>query len=122
MEDQEARETQEIDKLVAQVQSNLEDLSERRPMEKPVKNFYTIKPFQLGPGDVLLCTVKLLVLHEKGKTGRHRYRLYRCAYPADTDCMYQEDVPQGSRIYPEDMEAFAEELFPVVGSAGMEGD
>ncbi len=85
---------------------------------KPVKNLYTVKPFELEPGDVLLAVVKLMVTHEKDAMGRPLYRLYRCVYPADTDTMYQEDVPQGSSIS-ESEEAIVNELFPVVANAGM---
>ena len=90
--------------------------------DKPVKNFHTVQAHQLEPGDVLLCVIKLMITYEPGANGKPRYRLYRCAYPADTDTMRQEDVPQGSRIFPEDMDSFARELFPVIGYAGLEGD
>jgi hypothetical protein len=88
-------------------------------MKNPVKNFYTVKPLELEPGDVLLCVVKLVVCDHKSLAGRQLYRLYRCAFPADTDTMCESDVPQGSRIFPEH-ETFGKELFPVVGFAGME--
>jgi hypothetical protein len=120
------REMQHLNRLVEKAQREALGLGtlrrenrEERPMKNPVKNFYTVEPFELEPGDVLLCVVKLVVMDHKSPTGRQQYRLYRCAYPADTNCMYEEDVPQGSRIFPEH-ETFGKELFPVVSGAGME--
>lgn len=84
-----------------------------------VKNFCTVRPDQLKPGDVLLCVVKLMVGYYT-KDGKPVYRLYQCMYPADTDCMCEEDVPQGSRVTDADLVGKA--LFPVVGYAGMEGE
>ena len=84
-----------------------------------VKNFYMVRPDELEPGDVLLCVVKLMVGYHT-KEGKPVYRVYRCAYPADTDCMCEEDIPQGSQVI--DVDLVGKALFPVVINAGMVGE
>ncbi len=65
------------------------------------KNFYTVSPGELEPGDVLLCITKLLVTKEG------HFRLYRCDYEGPT--------PEGSRVYTNETEV-QQSLFPVASN------
>jgi hypothetical protein len=81
----------------------------------PIKNFYTVRPDELQPGDVLVCTVTLHV-------GYHGdppvYRMYRCGYPP---AIGEEGIPQGSAIL-SSVEQVAAALFPVVRDAGLQSE
>ena len=66
-----------------------------------IKNFYTVRPCDLEPGDVLVCTVTLHVTHTGG------FRIYRCQYPPQID---EFEVPQGSKVY-NNLKEVAQALF-----------
>ena len=84
-----------------------------------LKNFYTVRAAELGPGDELVVTVKLLVGRYTDPKGHLTYRLYRCAWPADS--LGDSGTPQGSACTTNARE-IAEALFPVVGMADMRPD
>lgn len=63
---------------------------------------YSIQPDEIEAGDVMLFIVKAMVVRP-GK-----YRLYRCPYPPTL--LYNEEIPQGSRIVNE--REVCEALFP----------
>ena len=73
-----------------------------------------IRPDEIKPGDVMMCTVTLHVLD--GGNGKLLYRMYECRqhYPE------VDGVPQGTRIG--DEWAVQKQLFPVVGWAGAKPD
>ena len=71
-----------------------------------LKNAYTIKPYDVQPGDEFLFVVKAMIMHDK------TYRLYRCLYK-------HGDIPQGDKII-SNAEEIAESLFPVLIDAGCE--
>jgi len=74
-------------------------------------NPVTVTPPELRKGGrVVMAVVVTCHVTERG------YRLYRCPYPPE-EC---EGVPQGDRIGEE--EAVMQQLFPVVGWAGIEPD
>jgi len=73
------------------------------------KHFYTVKPNELEPGDVLVCTVTLHV-------NAFGFRMYRCDWQPGHD-----EIPQGSRIY-SNLDELAQSLFPVVLDADLKGD
>ncbi len=64
-------------------------------------NAYAISPSDIQVGDVMLYTVKAMVLHEQD--GKLRYRIYRCEWEGD-------EIPQGSPTI--NMEEVASALFP----------
>jgi len=74
-----------------------------------MKNFYSVRPNELEPGDVLTCTVALHVTYIGG------FRVYRCAYPPQ---LGEDGVPQGSKVY-SNLEELAQALFPVVLDANL---
>lgn len=65
-----------------------------------VVNAYSILPDEIQAGDVLLFTVKAMVVRPGF------YRIYRCS------CNSGEDIPQGSRLPPEQERAVCKVLFP----------
>lgn len=73
--------------------------------DKNVKDFYTTRPDELKPGDVLVCVVTLHVMYHT-KKGKPVYRMYRARYEGD-------DIPQGSNII-SDVKKVGESLFPVI--------
>lgn len=77
----------------------------------PLKNFYTLRPIDFKPGDILACTVTLHFMHTR-PDGTPVFRMYRCAYPPQT----VDEIPQGEGIVNNKMEV-AETLFPVAASA-----
>lgn len=81
-----------------------------------IKDFFTVRPEELEPGDTLMCTVKLVVMHHTGPSGAQRFRVYRCEY--DPGAAFEE--PQGCQIAEADTVGKA--LFYAVGAAGMEGE
>ena len=80
-----------------------------------IKNFYTVRPDELKPGDVLVCTVTLHV----GYHGEPPvYRMYRCAYPPQ---LGEEAIPQGQPIL-SNVKEVTQVLFPVVVDAGLQSE
>lgn len=77
----------------------------------PLKNFYTLRPIDFKPGDVLACTVTLHFMY--AQDGTPVFRMYRCAYP---DPQTSDGIPQGEGIVNNKMEIM-ESLFPVAASA-----
>jgi len=73
----------------------------------------SIRPLDIQNGDVMLCTVKLMVI--KDGEGQLRYRIYRCPYDETGDALRTGMLPQGSRIDKE--QTVMEQLFPCVGWA-----
>jgi len=73
----------------------------------------SIRPLDIQNGDVMLCTVKLMVI--KDGEGQLRYRVYCCPWEDPMKPFRGERIPQGSRIGEE--QAVMEQLFPVVGWA-----
>lgn len=74
-----------------------------------IKDFYNISPRELEPGDVLLCTVKLMVMNHRAPDGSLLYRLYRCRYDGDEE-------PQGMKLESAFTQDAAETIFPVVST------
>ena len=66
-------------------------------MSDRIVNAYTVSPAQIKKGDVMLFTIKAVVVRPGV------YRLYRCPYSGD-------GIPQGQRILNEGM--VCQELFP----------
>jgi len=66
---------------------------------------YTIRPDEIEVGDVMLFVVKAMVVRPGV------YRLYRCPYPPTL--LYNEEIPQGSRINGDEREV-CEALFPTL--------
>ena len=58
-----------------------------------LKNFYTISPAELKPGDVLAAIVTCHIQHIDTETDTVYIRTYRCALETQTD---ENDIPQGS--------------------------
>jgi len=83
-----------------------------------LKDFRTVKPQELEPGDTLICVVKLLICHHIGPSGAQRFRVYRC--PWDPGAPFTE--PQGSRV--SDADVVGKALFPVLAytTPEMEGE
>ena len=83
-----------------------------------LKDFYSVRPNELEPGDTLICIVKLQVCHHTGPSGAQRFRVYRCNW--DPGAPFEE--PQGSRVC--DADVVGKALFPVVSYATpeMEGE
>lgn len=79
-----------------------------------VVDFYNVRPHELRPGDVLVCTVTLHVTHHTDNDGNPYFRMYRCNLDVN-------DIPQGSRLYG-DENVVANALFPIVTNAGMRSD
>lgn len=84
-----------------------------------IVDFYNVRPDELKPGDVLVCTVTLHVSHHIDPDGHPYFRMYRCGYPHPV--IGDDDIPQGSRIYV-DENVVANSLFPVVKFAGMKSE
>jgi hypothetical protein len=83
-----------------------------------IKDFYNVRPDELEPGDVLVCTVTLHVSYRRDGDGKPMFRMYRAGYPPQVS----EGIPQGSRLSPLGEKTVAYELFPVVGYAGLKPD
>ncbi len=81
-----------------------------------LKDFRTVKPQELEPGDTLICVAKLVVMDHTAPSGALKFRVYRCEW--DPGAAFEE--PQGSRI--SDPDIVGKALFPVVGYALMEGE
>ena len=80
-----------------------------------IVDFYNVRPDELKPGDVLVCTVTLHVVNRLDDNEKPMYRVYRCGYPPQTS----GGIPQGANLFGS-QRAVAEGLFPVV--AGMNPD
>ena len=73
-------------------------------------NAYTISPDEIKSGDVMLFTVKAMVMR-RDDHGVLRYRIYRCAWEG-----WEDRVPQGSQAA--NMKEVAEALFPSLALVG----
>ena len=87
-----------------------------------IVNSYTIRPGELKPGDVMVCTVTLHVMSDR------TYRMYQCLYVDPRNAAARlagaslvDGVPQGSRIY-DDGDIVAQQLFPTALNAGLRSD
>lgn len=76
-----------------------------------LKNFYTLRPIDFKPGDVLACTVTLHFMYAL-EDGTPVFRMYRCAYP---DPQTSDGIPQGKGIVDNKMEILGT-LFPVAAT------
>ncbi len=72
----------------------------------PYKDFYTTRPTDIKPGDVLVCIVTAHVRHDG------TVRLYRCGFN------YRGEIPQGAPI-PYHADGIMRGLFPVLREAGL---
>ena len=72
-----------------------------------LKNAYTIKPYDVQPGDEFLSVIKAIVQWDG------TYKIYRCAWEGS-----EAEIPQGSIIY--NSEEVAKSIFPVLIDAGCE--
>ena len=70
-------------------------------MSDRIVNAYTISPELIKSGDIMMFTVKAMVVRPGV------YRLYRCPYDGD-------GIPQGDRVLNEDV--VCQELFPSLSS------
>ncbi len=84
-----------------------------------LKNFYEVRPNELEPGDVLVCTVTLHVSHFLQEDGKPFFKMYWTGFPPET--FDGAGVPQGTRISfaRKEENAVARALFPVVVAAGL---
>lgn len=67
------------------------------------KDPYTVRPYEIQPGDVYLLTLKVMIAHDG------EVRFYKCPYPVDIK------VPEGIRVYLDD-EALRQ-LMPTIAIA-----
>lgn len=74
-----------------------------------IKDFFNTAPNELEPGDILLCTVKLMVMNHRAPDGSLLYRLYRCRYDGTEE-------PQGMKVESSRTQDVAETIFPVVST------
>jgi hypothetical protein len=80
-----------------------------------IKDYRSVRPDQLKPGDVLVCVVTLHVRYFDD-----RFAVYQCTYPDPQ--VSSDGIPQGSKLLPEQADAVAAALFPVAGWAGLKGE
>ena len=85
--------------------------------EQRIVNFYTVRPDELKPGDVLVATVVLHIVESPGYPGL-RGRVYRCGYPPET----YDGIPQGTHLGCKETDEVINALFPVARNAGVEYD
>lgn len=76
-------------------------------------NPVTVLASDLTHGDVMAIVITLHVIK---RGDNHVFRMYRCGHPPQE----HEGIPQGHRIGHE--KEIAQELFPIVGWAGMKPD
>lgn len=74
-----------------------------------IVDFYNVRPDELEPGDVMVCTVTLHITHWQDANGNPCYRVYRCAYPPQTS----DGIPQGGALSAPEAQGVALALFPV---------
>ena len=72
-------------------------------------NAYTVQPQDIQVGDVMMFTIKAMVVRRQGSL---RYRIYRCVWEGD-------EVPQGAQV--SNMEEVAEAFFPTLAMVGEPG-
>ena len=83
----------------------------------PVVDFFHVLPQDLKSGDLLICTIKCIIVYEADVRGKPMFRLYRCLYRPDYDVLHGE--PQGTRIMV-GVDEVAKSIFPVLGYAELQ--